>query len=174
MARALTLLGQGPSRHNCPFDTELWASLTVLGHEEYRDAPIDKVFCFDKPERKDDELVGLKVAVERGIPIVGWSWLADWEPITEAYITEPYPLRELQKRFNTYYFKNDTSYMIALAIYLGYEKLRLWGFDQGGGPIEKEGIYTMGRPYAMYWLGVATGMGVDWELAPDSILLREN
>ena len=37
-----------------------------------------------------------------------------------------------------------------------------------------EPMYTMGRPYVMFWLGVATGMGVKWALAPDSILLRED
>jgi hypothetical protein len=76
--------------------------------------------------------------------------------------------------FDTYYIKNDTSYMISYALYLGYKSLLLWGIDQGGGPKELESTYEIGRPYAMYWLGVATGMGVEWKLAENSILLRDN
>ncbi|KKM15180.1 hypothetical protein LCGC14_1698710, partial [marine sediment metagenome] len=99
-------------------------------------------------------------------PIMGLDFL--------SHITEPYPLTEIQERFDTYYFKNDMSYMIAYALHKGYRDILLWGVDQGGGPPELEPMYTMGRPYVMFWLGVATGMGVKWALAPDSILLRED
>jgi hypothetical protein len=144
----------------------------VLGHDEYRDAPIDRAFCFDMVSDKEDELIGLKVAVERGIPITGWGWLLSMVDI--EYEIEPYPIKKIKARFNTYYFKNDTSYMIAYALYQGYKDILLWGVDQGGGPKELEHIYTMARPYVMYWLGVASGMGVKWSLAPESILLRSN
>ena len=169
----LTLLGQGPSMKGCPFDGETWSSLTVLGKKGWEDSPVSKVFCFDKPEHKADEMKGLKVAQERNIPIIGFSWMAFQNPVTDTYITESYPLREMIKEFDTYYYKNDMSLMIMLALSQGYKKLSLWGVDQGGGSPELEGIYVMARPYVMYWLGVATGMGVEWELAPDSILLRE-
>jgi hypothetical protein len=170
----LTILGQGPSRHNCPFESETWSSLSVVGLEEFSDAPISKAFCFDLPERKTDELKGLQVAIDRGIPIVGHGWLPKFDKTGVDFTIEPYPLKEIRERFDTYYFKNDTSYMIALALYLGYKNLLLWGVDQGGGPKEKESIYTMALPYVMYWLGVASGMGVEWSLAPDSILLRSS
>ena len=168
----LILLGQGPSMHDCPFDTETWASVSVLSHNGFEDKPYSKVFCFDKPEKKDDELAGLKVALSRNIPIVGLDWLHTYDPITDAFVTEPYPLRELQKKFDTFYFKNDMSYMIAYALHLGYKDLLLWGVDQGGD--DDDGTYVMARPYVMFWLGVATGMGVRWDLAPDSILLRSD
>lgn len=156
----LILLGQGPSRHNCPFDAEVWATVTALGHEEYADKPFSKVFCFDVPERKLDELAGMKVAQARGIPIVSGKQF--------SYATEAYPSRGVAVRFESFFFLSDMSYMLAMALYLGYKSLLLWGVDQS----DYE-IYKLGRKYVTYWLGVATGMGVPWELAPDSVLWRE-
>ncbi len=166
MAHELILLGQGPSRHDCPFDAETWTTVSALARPELADAEYTRAFCFDRPDRKADEAAGMEVAKARGIPIMGLDFL--------SHITEPYPLAEIQERFDTYYFKNDMSYMIAYALHKGYRDILLWGVDQGGGPPEVEPMYTMGRPYVMFWLGVATGMGVKWALAPDSILLRED
>ncbi len=163
----LILLGQGPSMNGCPFDAETWAAVSVLSHKGWEDKPYSKVFCFDKPENKPDEDIGLQLARKRDIPIVGLSAITFVG--IESFITEEYPLGVLQKKFNTYYFKNDMSYMIAYALHLGYEHLSLWGVDQSG-----EEMYTMARPYVMFWLGVATGMGVKWELSPTSVLLRKD
>lgn len=156
----LIILGQGPSMHNCPFDTETWASLTILGHKEYEDAPISKVFLFDMPENKPDEALGLVVAQRRGIPIVSNKGL--------PCVTEAYPMKAIVERFRSIFFMNDTSYMIALALYKGYKSLLLWGVDQSD-----EHMYIIARKYVTYWLGVATGMGVHWEMAPDSLLWRK-
>lgn len=166
---SLILLGQGPSMHGCPFDTETWAAVSVLSHKGWEDKPYSKVFCFDKPENKEDEAIGIKVAQRRGIPIVGLPIIMYYPTVSEPFVTEEYPLREMLNKYDTNYFKNDISYMIAYAIHLGYKHLRLWGVDQSG-----EEMYTMARPYVMFWLGVATGAGVKWELAPESVLLRAN
>lgn len=165
----LILLGQGPSMVGCPCDIETWATLTVLGRKEWEDKPFSKVFCFDRPDEKADEAAGLVVAKRRGIPIVGLKELAFYPPVVEQYVTEEYPLRELLEKYHTYYFKNDMTYMIALALIQGYTSLSLWGVDQG-----YEDMYSMARPFVMFWLGIATGEGVKWELSPTSILLREN
>ena len=157
----LILLGQGPSMNGCPFDAEVWTTVSVLSHKGFENKPYTKLFLFDLPEAKVDETQGMEVAQTKDIPIVGFE--------NASCITEPYPLGEINKKFDTHYFFNDMSYMIALALYNGYKSLLLWGVDQG-----REYIYTYGRSYIMYWLGMATGMGVEWELAPDSILLRDD
>ena len=172
--KEITLLGQGPSMHSCPFNTETWAALTVLGLEGWEDKPISKAFCFDKPDRKENEARGLVVARRRGIPVIGWAWLCRMgETETEQFVTEHFPLREMFNRFDTHYYKNDATFMIALALMRGYKKLHLYGIDQGGGPKDIELVYIMARPFVMYWLGIATGMGVEWDLGPDCLLLRD-
>jgi len=157
----LIILGQGPSMHNCPFDTETWASLSVLSHKEYADKPISRLFLYDFPDEKPDEKAGLEVAQARGLPIYSTKNL--------ECVTNVYPLKAIVERFKSIFFMNDTSYMIALALYEGYKSLLLWGVDQSG-----PSMYTMARKYVTYWLGVANGMRVKWELAPDSILWRDD
>ena len=119
------------------------------------------MFLFDIPEEKPDEAAGLVVAQKRGLPVLSSRQF--------PCVTELYPLKEVTDRFNSIFFLNDMSYMIALALYKGYKDLLLWGVDQGPEP-----EYILSRKYVTYWLGVATGMGVKWELAPDSILWRKD
>lgn len=145
----------------CPFDSEVWATLTVLGHKGWEDKPYSKAFCFDCQSKRPDEQAGLVVARARGIPIVGYQRRVIW--------TERYPIYEVKKRFGLGGFWNDMSYMIALALYKGYKSLLLYGVDQG-----PEVLYQGGRPFTTFWLGVATGMGVRWELSPNSILWRKS
>lgn len=161
MKHDLILLGQGPSMHDCPFDTEVWASLSVLSHKEYEDKPYSKLFLFDFPERKPDELAGMEIAQTRGLTIVGRGNM--------PCVTELIPMGKIAKRFNSCFFLNDMSYMIAYALYLEYKSLLLWGVDQW-----PETMYREARKYVTYWLGVATGMRVEWKLAPDSVLWRKD
>ncbi len=153
----LILLGQAPSMEGCPFDTEVWASLSVLSHKGWEDKPYSKLFCFDEPEGKADENEGLKVAQARGLTIVSNK---PW-----PFVIEKYPLKDIIAKYDTMYFRNDMSYMIALALYKGYKSFSLWGVDQGPEP-----MYLIGKKYVTYWLGMATGMGVKWELSPESKL----
>lgn len=164
----LILLGQGPSKTHCPFNgTEVWTTVSMLSNRGWESKPYSKVFIFDRPSMKLDEKHGLEVALlrrQRGddLEIVGHE-------VHCPQRTMEYPLKEVIDTFGTYYWKNDMSYMIALAILRGYKHISLWGVDQGGGA----DFYEMARPFVMYWLGVATGRGVEWDLAPESILLRD-
>lgn len=153
----LILLGQGPSMHGCPFDVETWAAMSVLSHKGFEDKPYSKLFAYDVPEYKSDEMAGLKVAQARGLNIVSSKGL--------PFITEYLPIVKVVERFGAFLFLNDMSYMLAYALYLGYKSLWLWGVDQG-----PSAMYRSHRKYTFYWLGVATGMGVRWEMAPDSLL----
>ncbi len=156
----LILLGQGPSMHDCPFDAETWACLSVLSHKEFEDKPYSKIFLFDHPEFKADEAVGLKVAQARGLPIISSMPL--------PFVAEVFPLKTICEHFNSIFFQNDISYMMGYALYLGYKSLLLWGVDQG-----PDRLRSAHRKFVTYWWGVATGMGVEMNEAPDSILWRK-
>lgn len=165
----LILLGQGPSMVDCPFNgTEVWTTVSVLGKRGWSSKPYTRAFIFDRVDWKIDEKLGMGVALLRRmkgdpIEIVGHLY-------HNPERTMEYPQKEVIHRFSTYYWHNDMSYMIAMALLEGYKHLSLWGVDQGGG----EEFYETARPYVMYWLGIATGMGVEWDLAPTSILLRDD
>jgi len=142
----LIILGTGPSWVECPFDgNEIWAASTALITEGLKEKQFDKVFAFDPISNPRVE-ESVRIAKERNIPVVS----------VNKYATEKYPIFDIIREFHTNYFLNTASYMIALAIYRGYTKLRLYGIDQS------EGDYAKGKSYVSFWLGVATGRGMSW------------
>lgn len=53
-------------------------------------------------------------------------------------------------------FTSSTAYAIALAIYLGYERIELAGIE-----MTSDTEYVRQRPGVLFWIGVAVGRGVD-------------
>jgi len=170
--KGLIILGRGPSGKQCPFDREVWSTVSVLEEDSFRDKPFSKVFIFDRwhgdvpHEGWPDNWKPMRVAREKKIPIIGaWSF---------EFITECYPVPAVKKRFGSLFLNNSVSFMLALALYEGYKDINLWGvlsnnpedYDEGG----KYEEYRYARKYTTYWLGVATGMNVKWELCPDGRL----
>ena len=143
---SLTILGRGSSWKECPFDTqELWASASCLCTPGMSDKNYTRVFAFDDenvPILQD----AMKIAKDRNIPLVS----------SLPYATQPYPLMDIVKHFKINFTKNTVSYMMALALYEGYKKFYMYGIDQGPG-----WLLQSGKPWVTFWLGVATGMGVD-------------
>ena len=152
--KELIILGTGQSWKDCPFDAELWATSSVFSLLGIDYKKIHKVFAFDEYEsvKKD-----IEIAKENLIPFVS----------AKDYATEKYPLEEITREFGICYFRNTITYMLAYAIYKGYEKLRLYGIDQG-----PQWDYVTNKPYVFYWLGVATGKGIKVELAKTSTLTQ--
>lgn len=154
--KELILLGRGPSWKECPFDVEVWATSTVLLDPKVEPTLLSKVFAFDDFTKEGiRKSVGL--AKELSIPVVSFH----------DFATEKYPLAEITSHFNSRYLRNTISYMLALSIYQGYEKLRLYGVDQG-----PAWDYLSTKPYVTFWLGVALGRGIQYELARSTMLLE--
>ena len=152
--KEVIILGRGQSWRDCPFDAECWAIASVLNMPEVDCRKINKVFAFDDFESTRSER---QIAKQFNIPVVS----------NRSYATEKYPSEEILREFGKTYFLPSVSYMIAYAIYKGYKKLRLYGVDQA-----PEWNHLINKPYVMFWLGVATGRGVEWELSKYSILLE--
>lgn len=86
-----------------------------------------------------------------------------------------YPLREVCEEFmitirrgdkKVKYFTSTLAYEIAYALYLGFERIELYGFEMSSGDeyIEQKGS-------AEFWIGVATGRRVEIYMPPACILL---
>ena len=151
--KSVTIIGRGPSWKECPFATEeLWGTATCLATEGLKDKNYTKVFAFDGVNEILTE--ALKEAKERNIPVVS----------TLSYATELYPLVPIVRHFQVSYFKTSISYMLAYAIYQGYKSIRIDGIDQGPG-----WLYQQGKPYITFWLGVATGRGIEYRMGRDSL-----
>lgn len=149
--KEITLLGGGKTANLCELEGEFWVTYKILPSVD----PVSecgKVFIDGNEYRRRGAIA---LAKSNNVPIVS----------TESYATEPFPLEEIVKRFKIPYFTCTLSYMIAYAIYLGYEKIRLFGMDP---PEEWE--HKADKPRITYWLGVAKGLGIEYELTPGSKL----
>jgi len=79
-----------------------------------------------------------------------------WDMIPTA---KEYPLQEVVKRFGTCYFTSSIEYMIAYALMKGATKLKFYGINM---TVKQE--YIDQKPGVEFWLGMAKGMGVEYEL----------
>ena len=146
--KEIIILGKGKSAVECPFDSELWATETML---PLIDPDCTKVFSFNGYHQE-----AMDIAQENNIPVVS----------TKPYATETFPYDGIIKEFGIGYFRPTESYMIAYAIYLGYEKLKLYGIDF------ETGDFAADKARIMFWVGVAKGKGIEVEIAKTSKLYR--
>jgi len=151
--KKLILLGGGETAYDCPFgDVDLWVTADALPKLDELDPEHTKLFCFG-----NDSTVAIQTALTLGIPIVS----------TESYATEPFPKDAIVKWYGFDYFWSPLSYMIAYALYCGYQEFSIYGFD-----LESQEEYYSGKPRITFWLGLARGLGVKWDIAKRSKLYR--
>lgn len=153
--KEVTLLSLGPSRKECPFATdELWGVYRCILEPDLQDKKFDKLFCLDGIHQSINdhppmEIKSITRSIERakelGIPMVSWY----------AWATEQYPLKGISRRFGANYWGSTVSFMIAYALYYDYEKLHIYGIDQG-----PQLYYQTGKAPLCFWLGYARGLGV--------------
>lgn len=148
----LILLAKGATKNQCPFDgAEVWGVNDVGSSPEFKGKKIDRIFTFD-PRSPEFLAEARSVA-----PI--WSW--------RDYADVKYPLDDVIKHFKSQYFTNTISYMIALAVYEGFTRIRMYGVDAPYG-----GIYFMEKSGLEYWIGRAQEAGIEVITAEGSDLLR--
>ena len=89
-----------------------------------------------------------------------------------------YPLDEILEHFggcfvdpdDAKYFNNSISYMIALAIYEGFDEIHVYGVDMS--TLMEDGEYAHQRPSCEFWLGMAAGKGIKLYIPKEADLLK--
>lgn len=77
-----------------------------------------------------------------------------------------YPLEEIAGKFRQF-FKSTLDYMIALALFEGYEEIHIYGVDMSDNE-----EYRNQRASMLYWIGRAEGMGVNIVLPEGCDLMK--
>jgi hypothetical protein len=93
-----------------------------------------------------------------------YKWLSTQTAVTvymqESYPDVPasvcYPLDEIAARFQIKYFTSSVAYALALACYLGYKRIELYGVE-----METNTEYQYQRDGVTLWIGVALGEGIE-------------
>lgn len=107
--------------------------------------------------------------------MVGWLKGHPRFITSKAYADYPgaieFPLEEVINKIGIAYFNNTVAYAVAYAMFLGVEKISLYGVDfsyENGHKAEK------GRGCVEFLLGAASAGGIAVEVASDSTLLDAN
>jgi hypothetical protein len=104
-----------------------------------------------------------------------------WAPDPEIPASLAYPIREVLNLRHPVtggvlcperYFNNSISWMIALAIYMGYERIGIYGVDMAMDGIHGESEYGWQRPSVEFWIGVARGLGITVTMPEVSEVLK--
>lgn len=101
----------------------------------------------------------LKWLQESKIPIF---MLKHYDDIPMSF---PFPKDQIVAEFGRY-FTNSISWMVALAIKVGFEEIHMYGVDMAA-----DSEYGTQRPSVEYFLGIAVGKGIKIYIPPQSDLL---
>ena len=77
-----------------------------------------------------------------------------------------YPREQVLDRFGNY-FTNSVSWMLAMAIMMGYKKIGVYGIDMA-----QDSEYQSQRPSCEYFIGIAEGLGIEVFIPETADLLK--
>jgi hypothetical protein len=106
-----------------------------------------------------------------------WKWLQNRDPSVPIFMqyafkdvpgSVRYPIEEVIDLVGQY-LTSSASYMIALAILMGYKQMALFGFE-----MSHDSEYGYQKPSAEYLIGFAKGKGIEVLIPPNCALLRAN
>ena len=156
--RRIAIVGAGRGRENAPFVDPTWC---VTALNEIASPRFDIHF----------ELHPRSVQSE-------WDFRCLRDISTPCYVLDPdewapgeiqrpvrYPLESIMQTFRRKYFTNTFAMEVALALWLGYQEIGLWGCGLFEGTSRER---LVERACLDYWIGRAEGMGV--RVVEDSML----
>lgn len=151
MSKSVIILGCGPTHKECTYHTETWG---VNGGYNFAKR-LDKLFMTDSLE---GEVLEEEYYVDTLKEFGGTLVLAKHFPVFNGLgiPIEIYPIDEIIAKFNTRFFSNTICYMMAYALYYGYEKIWFYGID-----MMPNTCYLQEKGGVEFWMGVALGMGAE-------------
>ena len=138
--KKVAILGKLPTKFKAPFDDKDWDIWTCNYHQE-------------------------------GLPRISlWFDIHANNPNPIADITRAnYPFEDIEEMLGGQYINNSFSYMIAYAVYKGYEEIALYGAQFLNDQERRTGQFFNAREMIMF----AKGRGIKVTAPYDSIMLQE-
>lgn len=156
----VALIGKGPGRELAPLvgaGAVTWGVNDVVAHRQ-----CDVCFWMDRHLMKDTQMDRLVTASVNKTGTPTYSVHA-WDDIPSIQ----YPIDDVVKAFTVDHFADSFCYMLALAIYQGFNRIDLYGFNYSYGS-----NYMTEKPAAEFWIGVALGKGIIISIHGESDLLK--
>lgn len=152
------IIGKGVGWEKAPKDGETWGINDVIQRRPVK--LIIDMHDWGNNYRSDRQKT-LQLAIETKTPLISVN------AYPEHSLSMAYPLRDIIDFFGTDYLGSTLDYAIAYAIYKGARELDLYGIN-----LESGTEYTMQKPSAEFWLGVAKGRGIKVKIHGESRLLK--
>jgi len=163
--KKVNILGLGPSWYQCPEELaegeETWGANTM-----YRNRDVSRIYIahdirndillFDKNFVDNANAVGVPVYTSGAYPIFTKN--------------EVYPIDKIVKEFNALFFLNVICYMIAHAVYEGFEEISLYGCDMRTDTGHEYRVNEKGA--VEFWVGAACGRGIQVNIPEESYLCK--
>lgn len=178
--KTVCIVGMGLTQPLAPYDNkdvEIWCINEAYKLDEYYDRKVRADRWFQLHCRWDFTRM-----INPSDPHGGhFEWLKQDHPfpiyMQKKYADIPasvrYPLEEICGMFSldrhTCWFRNSICYQVAFAIYEGFERIEMYGWSLSS---NTERAYE--KPAAVFWLGIAKGMGIDIYLPPAAELMGWN
>ena len=166
----VAIVGMAPSsRLEAPFKDESWEIWSLSNC--YKFIPRwTRYFELHDPSTRRDRYPEL------------WEWLCKkHDGDKPIYVNQPcpeiqnavvFPYEELCREFNTRYFTNQISWMIAWAIHIGAKEIGIYGVDMAQQLMGEQSEYAYQRPSCEYFIGVAAGKGIKVFVHPKSDIMK--
>ena len=167
--KTVRILGTAPNLANMsrpPLGVEIWACNQKRGYASGLPWVIDESVWtrwFNLHTRYHQNVRYMRTVRwyrEQSKPI----YMQDVQPDIPA--SRKFPKDELLTFFGHRYFTCQAAWMIALAIWEGFKRIELWGFEISS---KKEGGYAWERPCVFYWIDEAKRRGVEVIIPPELI-----
>jgi hypothetical protein len=161
--KTVTLLGMAISRNLCPFTGEVWGVNNGYRQAKAQGGHLDKLFLAHGQviDGAGDENFNWNEINATGIQVIGTHIV----PELKNY--SPYPYEQIVKEFGTDYFSDTICYMLAYAIYRGYDRIYMYGVD-----MMTTGEYWEEKGGVEYWIGFARGKGIEVITQKESELMK--
>lgn len=164
--KKVAIVGSASSWNKAPFNDEtyeIWTLNNMYLHipKATRWFDIHDKYVLETYYAKGGQFEHIKKLSEMTIPV----YMQEVHPDIPTSVK--YPLDEILKKFNRDYFRSSVDYMIALALYEGFEVIEVYGVNMAA-----DDEYAYQKPSASYWLGRAEGMGVKIYLPDECDLLK--
>lgn len=159
------ILGRGQSLGLCPVKkpekSEYWGCNNI-----YKAREVDRLFIMHDVyvTQYNRKTKIIEEANQKGFPVYTLGKYNDLKNDIQ------YPIEEVIKEFKIAYFLTNISYMLALAIVQRPKNLFLYGVDMNFGTAKEYMQNEKGN--IEYWLGMATGRGIQFHLSKGSTLMR--
>ncbi len=172
--KEVIILGTAPSRVDCPFDCETWGVNGVYTIEPVNMAQgkpfrLDKLFITDVTFSPQGNL-HFDICAMHEIKRKYKTEYITLNPISIGRLklkSTPFPWERLVAKFKTEYYTSSVCHMLAYALDLNYDKIRLYGID-----MSSKQEYMQQKGGVEYWLGRAVERGCEVTISKGSAVLQ--